>query len=110
MVDRGAKQRLICGQGSLQRRRLPLPVTLPTFSSARRQLREPHPVRPRYWADPEGVEDRAVEMELLADRDPEEARQAAAEVDRIREENRRRFGDQPIGVAIIREFRGPLPE
>jgi hypothetical protein len=43
-------------------------------------------------------------------RDPEEARKAAATVDRIREENRRRFGDQPIGVEIIRAFRGPLSE
>lgn len=43
-------------------------------------------------------------------RDFEEARRAAAEVDRLREENRRRFGDQPIGVAIIRAFRGPLPD
>lgn len=43
-------------------------------------------------------------------RDPEEARKAAKEADRLREENRRRFGQQPIGVSIIREFRGPLPE
>ncbi len=43
-------------------------------------------------------------------RDLEEARKAAADVDRIREENRRRFGEEAIGVAIIREFRGPLPE
>lgn len=43
-------------------------------------------------------------------RDPEEARQAAEETDRIREENRRRFGVQAVGVDIIREFRGPLPE
>jgi hypothetical protein len=43
-------------------------------------------------------------------RDPKEARKAAAEVDRLREENRRRFGDQAFGVSIIREFRGPLPE
>ncbi|HJT77740.1 MAG TPA: hypothetical protein VJ739_11110 [Gemmataceae bacterium] len=43
-------------------------------------------------------------------RDLEEARKAAANVDRIREENRRRFGEEATGVAIIREFRGPLPE
>lgn len=42
-------------------------------------------------------------------RNPEEARQAAREVDWIREQNRRRYGDQAIGVSIIREFRGPLP-
>lgn len=40
----------------------------------------------------------------------EEARQAAREVDRIREQNRHIFGDEPIGVPIIREFRGPFPE
>lgn len=43
-------------------------------------------------------------------RDPEEARQAAEETDRLREVNRRRFGVQAVGVDIIREFRGPLPE
>jgi hypothetical protein len=43
-------------------------------------------------------------------REPEGARQAAQEVDRIRERNRRQFGDQAVGVSIIREFRGPLPE
>ncbi len=41
---------------------------------------------------------------------PEEARQAAQEVNRIREENRRKFGEQAIDVSIIREFRGLLPE
>jgi hypothetical protein len=52
----------------------------------------------------------AAERAAKGIRDPEEARKAAAEVDRIREENRRRFGEQAIGVSIIREFRGPLPE
>jgi hypothetical protein len=41
--------------------------------------------------------------------DAEEAWAAALEVDRIREENRRRFGEQAVGVGIIRAFRGPLP-
>jgi hypothetical protein len=41
--------------------------------------------------------------------DREEARKAAADSDHIREENRKRFGEQAIGVSIIREFRGPLP-
>jgi hypothetical protein len=41
---------------------------------------------------------------------PREARQAAREADRIREQNRCRFGEQAIGASIIREFRGPLPE
>jgi hypothetical protein len=39
-----------------------------------------------------------------------EARQAADEVDRIRESNRQAYGSQDVGVSIIREFRGPLPE
>ena len=43
-------------------------------------------------------------------RDPETARKAAAEVDRIRDKNRRLFGEQEIGASIIREFRGPLPQ
>ncbi len=51
----------------------------------------------------------AAEMAAKGLTDPEEARRAAAEVDRIREENRRRFGDEAIGVSIIRSFRGPLP-
>ena len=41
--------------------------------------------------------------------DRAEARKAAEETDRIREENRRKFGVQEVGVEIIREFRGPLP-
>lgn len=52
----------------------------------------------------------AAEKAAKGIRDPEEARKAAAEVDCIREENRRRFGEQAIGVEIIREFRGPLPQ
>jgi hypothetical protein len=39
---------------------------------------------------------------------PEQARAAAARTDRLREKNRRHFGEQKIGVSIIREFRGPL--
>jgi hypothetical protein len=42
--------------------------------------------------------------------DRTEARKAADEVDRIRERNRRLYGQEEIGVSIIREFRGPLPE
>jgi len=33
-----------------------------------------------------------------------------AAIDRIRERNRRLYGQEEIGVSIIREFRGPLPE
>jgi hypothetical protein len=51
----------------------------------------------------------AAEKAAAGERDLEAARKAAAETDRIREDNRRRFGEQAIGVAIIREFRGPLP-
>jgi hypothetical protein len=39
------------------------------------------------------------------ERDPEEAKQSALRMDRMREENRRRFGVQNIGVDIIREMR-----
>ncbi len=42
--------------------------------------------------------------------DSKEARKAADEADRIRERNRRLYGEQELGVEIIREFRGPLPE
>ncbi len=37
--------------------------------------------------------------------DPEAMRQACARMDRMREENRHRFGIQDIGVGIIRESR-----
>jgi hypothetical protein len=37
-------------------------------------------------------------------RDPEAMRKAADRMDRIREENRRLFGEQPVGVEIIREM------
>ncbi len=52
----------------------------------------------------------AIDKAAKGIRDLEEARRAADETDRIREENRHRFGRQEIGVDIIREFRGPLPE
>jgi len=38
-------------------------------------------------------------------RDEEAMRLAAERMDRIREENRKKFGDAPIGVEIIRESR-----
>jgi hypothetical protein len=38
-------------------------------------------------------------------RDPEAAKQAAQRMDRMREENRRLFGVQNIGVDIIRHMR-----
>jgi hypothetical protein len=39
------------------------------------------------------------------ERDPEAAKQAAQRMDRMREENRKRFGVQDIGVDIIRQMR-----
>lgn len=39
------------------------------------------------------------------ERDPEAAKQSALRMDRMREENRRRFGVQDIGVDIIRQMR-----
>jgi hypothetical protein len=38
-------------------------------------------------------------------RDPEVMRRACERMDRIREENRKKFGEADIGVQIIREFR-----
>ncbi len=38
--------------------------------------------------------------------DPEAARKSRERMDRMREENRKRFGVQNIGVEIIREMRG----
>jgi hypothetical protein len=38
-------------------------------------------------------------------RDPEAARKACERMDRMREANRKRFGEQDIGVDIIREMR-----
>lgn len=38
-------------------------------------------------------------------RDPEEMRKACERMDRMREENRKLFGEQSIGVDLIREMR-----
>jgi hypothetical protein len=38
-------------------------------------------------------------------RDPEKMRAACAEMDRLREENRRLFGEQNIAVELIRQTR-----
>ena len=51
------------------------------------------------------------ELQLAADRaakgirDPEAARLACERMDRRREENRRKFGEQDVAVQIIRELR-----
>ena len=39
------------------------------------------------------------------ERDPETAKQAAQRMDRMREENRRLFGVQNIGIDLIRQMR-----
>jgi hypothetical protein len=41
-------------------------------------------------------------------RDPEAARQARARMKRIREENRRLFGEQDLAVELIRQTRDQL--
>jgi hypothetical protein len=38
-------------------------------------------------------------------RDPEKARQACERMDRLREENRRLFGEQNVAVELIRQTR-----
>ena len=38
-------------------------------------------------------------------RDPDAARKACERMDRMREKNRKRFGDQDVGVEIIRAMR-----
>jgi hypothetical protein len=48
---------------------------------------------------------RAADCAVRGIRDPEAMRRACADMDRIREENRRLFGEQDIGVQIIREMR-----
>jgi hypothetical protein len=48
----------------------------------------------------------AAENALKGIRDPEKAKEARQRMDRIREENRKKFGDAPVGVDIIRELRG----
>ena len=47
----------------------------------------------------------AAEKLARGERDPETAKQAAQRMDRMREENRRLFGVQNIGVDIIRHMR-----
>jgi hypothetical protein len=52
----------------------------------------------------------AVETASKGVRDPVEMQKACERMDRMREENRRLFGEQDIGVSIIREMRGELPD
>lgn len=52
----------------------------------------------------------AVEHLTRGTRDPARADKACADMDRNREEMRRKFGLLDIGVPAIRELRGELPE
>jgi hypothetical protein len=54
---------------------------------------------------------RAELQQTLADlargiRDPEKMKASAERMDHMRERNRQRFGEQDLGVEIIREMRG----
>ena len=62
---------------------------------------EPNPIPPEVLAEMEAAARRA----LSGVRDPEAMRQACERMDRMREENRKRYGVQDIGVEIIRELR-----
>jgi hypothetical protein len=47
----------------------------------------------------------AADQLARGERNPEAAKRSAQRMDRMREENRRRFGVQNIGVDIIRQMR-----
>jgi hypothetical protein len=47
---------------------------------------------------------------MAGQRDAAAMREACAHMDGLREEMRREYGIQDIGVDLIRELRGPLPE
>ena len=52
----------------------------------------------------------AVRRALSGQRDPEAMKKACEHMDSVREEIRRQYGVQDIGVDLIRELRGELPE
>ena len=52
----------------------------------------------------------AVRRAMSGQRDAEAMREACEHMDRLREEIRRQHGIQDIGVDLIRELRGELPE
>lgn len=52
----------------------------------------------------------AVKRALAGQRDPETMRRACDHMDAVREDIRRQCGVQAIGVDLIRELRGELPE
>jgi hypothetical protein len=47
---------------------------------------------------------------MSGQRDPEVMKKACDNMDRLREEIRRQYGVQEIGVDLIRELRGEFPE
>lgn len=54
--------------------------------------------------------DEAVRRAMSGQRDPDVMRQACEHMDAMREEIKRKHGLQDIGVGLIRELRGELPE
>jgi hypothetical protein len=54
--------------------------------------------------------DAAIQRVMAGVRDPEAMRRACERMDRMREENFKKYGLQDIGVPAIRELRGELPE
>ncbi len=64
------------------------------------------PVSPEFVAEFQ----EAVRRAMAGIRDPEGMRRACEHMDRLREEIRQKHGVQDIGVQLIRELRGDLPE
>ena len=54
--------------------------------------------------------DEAMRRAMAGQSDPEAMRKACEHMDRLREEIRQQYGVQDIGVDLIRELRGELPE
>lgn len=52
----------------------------------------------------------AVRRAMSGKRDPEAMKRACDHMDKVREDIRRQYGVQDIGVDLIRELRGELPE
>ena len=64
-------------------------------------ITEPHDLSPETLAELREAAERAAK----GVRDPKAMRKACERMDRIREENRKKFGDADIGVEIIRALR-----
>jgi hypothetical protein len=54
--------------------------------------------------------DEAVRRAMSGQRDPEVMKKACEHMDSLREEIRRQYGVQDIGVDLIRELRGEMPK